>query len=111
MEMLERDKTLEALKEGNQELENILASLRVLKTVAITLGRPVHLIFKDVISEIIIILIPQNLTLFDLELVPPSPAIGSFYKIKMSLLSRKGKRSEEPTTISPRGGGGDHAGH
>ena len=78
-----KERTIEALKENNLELENILASLKVPKTEAITLERPIHLTFEDLVSELTIVLIPQGLTMLELEIVPLSRAIGNFYKTKI----------------------------
>lgn len=92
-ELIKREKTLEVLREGNEDLQRILTSLKVPRTKAITLGRPVHLTFERVTREIAILLIPKETIMLDLEIVPPSPAIGIYYKTKISPLSKKRKRT------------------
>ncbi|KAF3644148.1 hypothetical protein FXO37_21585 [Capsicum annuum] len=90
----EWDKTLEALREGNVELERILQTLKVPRIKAITLERPVHLTFKEVTREIVILLIPKEINNLDLKIITPSHATGSYYKTKISPLSRKRKRQD-----------------
>lgn len=66
--MSERDKTMEILKENNREMEIILASLKVPRTDVITLEKTLTLKFKDLISQVTIVFLPQDLTLFNLEI-------------------------------------------
>lgn len=61
---------MEELKKNNLELQRILASLRVSRTEAVTLRKPLHLTFENVVSEMVIVLMPQDLKLLDLEIVP-----------------------------------------
>lgn len=95
-EVTERELTFKALRQNNQEMENILDSLRTPRTEGETLGKPLHLTFKDVTSEMTIILIPQELNLINLEIVPPSPMTGNFYKTKISPFLRKNPQRRGP---------------
>lgn len=94
LEIMKRDKIMTTLRKGNKELERILASLKVPKLEEITRGRTTHLTFEEISSEISIVLIPKETTLLDLEIVPSNPIIGSFYKTKISQLSKKMKRPD-----------------
>lgn len=52
--------------------------------------------FEEVSSEIAILLIPREITLLDLEIVPPSIVIGSFYKTKNVSPIKKEEETRQP---------------
>ncbi|KAF3659664.1 hypothetical protein FXO37_13868 [Capsicum annuum] len=110
IEALERKKTIKDLKKNNMELERILASLKVQRIEVITLGKTLHLTFEDLVSEIVTVLIPPDLIMLDLKIVPPSAAIGKFYKTKMSPLSRSKKRGGIISNQPFLEGQGNHVG-
>lgn len=78
-----------------------MASLKIPRTEVITLGKPLHLTFEDIVSEMVIVLISQDLALVDLEIVPLSPIIDNYYKTKMAPLSRKRKQVKEICLTNP----------
>ncbi|KAF3680498.1 hypothetical protein FXO37_03303 [Capsicum annuum] len=60
-EMMERDRTLEALRERNREMENILASLKPARSETTLIEKTISHFFKDLTSKILLGLIPMDL--------------------------------------------------
>lgn len=54
LEMLQRKSTLEALRASNSKIEGLLAHLRILRTDALILERPINLEFTELILKIVI---------------------------------------------------------
>lgn len=53
--MLERDKTVEALRESNKEMKSIIAQMRIPKIDVLTLVNPTNLKFFDLICKMVIV--------------------------------------------------------
>lgn len=77
-------------------MEKLLASLKRPKAEMLLLGKPITQIFKDLISKLLIILLPPKLKKFDLEIKMLGP--GIFYSSKVTPTSKKRK---EPMTSLP----------
>lgn len=88
---MEKEKTLIALRESNWEMENLLAQLRIPKTDVFTLEKPVNLDFEGLLHEMVIVLLPQDLSKLEIELGLPNPILEECYKAKITPLSKKKK--------------------
>lgn len=87
MEIEERAKTIDALRENNRKIERILSNLKSLKADIVTLDTSLTHIFDDLISKILLVLQPVDLNKFDLEIFISRRDI--FFKTKMRPLSKK----------------------
>ncbi|KAF3641332.1 hypothetical protein FXO37_23054 [Capsicum annuum] len=65
LEVEERKLTLEALRENNNEIKKILATLKVLKAEVLTLDRTFTHIFEDLTNEMLLILISLKINKID----------------------------------------------
>lgn len=81
--LLEREKTLEALRE-NREMENIWTQLRIPKIDVLTLERSVSPEFMKSMYEVVIMLLPQDLTRLGLEISLPNFMIGDHFHANFS---------------------------
>lgn len=104
-EVLERENTLEAIRESNREMEALLAQLRIPRTDVLTLKRVVNLVFEGATQELVFVLFPKDISRLELSLGLPNPMIGDSYKEKISLLFRKRKCLDQPSPSSPSGKG------
>lgn len=77
-------------------MEQILATLKVPKVEVLTLDKPFIHLFKDLISEILLVLIPLDLNKMNLEIILIGPNI--FFIVKMKALSRKIKEMVDSGT-------------
>lgn len=75
-------------------MERILASLKALKANVVTLERTLTHSFKDLISEVLLILFPLKLNKFYLEVLPPREEI--FLNTKVTPLPGRGKTQFSP---------------
>lgn len=72
-------------------MEGLQAQLRIPKTDALTLERPVSLECMELIHELVIILSPQELSKLELKLNLPNLMIGEHFIAKLTSLSSKRK--------------------
>lgn len=91
--MKKRSKTIEILRESNREIEKILDTLKVSQTEVVNLGKPPKYLFEELISELLIVLLPQDLYKFDLEI--KLPGLGIFFSILTNPLSKKEEGTNE----------------
>lgn len=94
LEAMKREKALTSLRKSNREMKNLLAQLRIPKTDVLTLERPVSLDFEGLLHEIVIVLLPQDLSKLEISLGMPKPMIGEYYKAKITSLFKNKKSLE-----------------
>lgn len=71
LEYLKREKTMEALRKSNREIEALLAQLKISRTNVLTLERPVNLAFEGPTQEIVIVLLPLDISRIEIGLGLP----------------------------------------
>lgn len=64
--MEEREKTIHTLEENNRDMEKILLSLKELKVDVVTLEKPLNYSFEDLISEMLLVFLPLEVSKFDM---------------------------------------------
>lgn len=101
VEIREREKTLEALRESNREIESILASLKPPHSETITLKKTLSHSFENLTREILLTLIPIDLNKFGIKI--NLLGIGIFYSIKLTSLSRKRKEMHITPSLLDKG--------
>lgn len=71
-------------------MDKILTSLKVSKANVVTIKKPLTYFFKDLISEILLVLFPIELNIFYLELLLPVMKI--FFRARVTTLSKNKKK-------------------
>lgn len=75
-------------------MEKLLAQFRIPKANVLTLERLVNLFFVDIIHEIVIVLLPQELSKLEVGLNLSNLMIGEHFNAKITPLSKKRKSLE-----------------